>query len=295
MSQTNRKLRAIEKAKQEDQDRRVEATAEKIRQGGNKRDHRRNLKIFLIGALILFAVGGIKYLNDSSPADADAVAATKITTTDPTRTGVIVTDLGNGKLAFSPDAHSRDAHPDMVGTGFTFYPGGQVERDAYAVLAQKLAKKGFTVILEEVPFDLAVFDPNSAEGNRELLPEITNWYIGGHSLGGVVAANYLASHDEPFSGLIMLASYATDDISHLGLPVLCIHGDKDGVLSMEAHDENSEMLPEGVEEAIIKGGNHGQFGNYGKQRGDQDADISREEQQEQTVKLIYDFAMKHNK
>ena len=40
---------------------------------------------------------------------------------------------------------------------------------------------------------------------------------------------------------------------------------------------------------VIEGGNHAQFGNYGKQKGYRDATISREEQQDIAVEAIKDF------
>ena len=40
---------------------------------------------------------------------------------------------------------------------------------------------------------------------------------------------------------------------------------------------------------IIEGGNHAQFGNYGKQKGDPDATISAEEQQTIAVNAIVEF------
>jgi hypothetical protein len=40
---------------------------------------------------------------------------------------------------------------------------------------------------------------------------------------------------------------------------------------------------------VIEGGNHAQFGNYGKQKGDPDATISREEQQDKAVEAIKEF------
>jgi len=40
---------------------------------------------------------------------------------------------------------------------------------------------------------------------------------------------------------------------------------------------------------VIQGGNHAQFGNYGKQKGDPDATITAEEQQNITVKAVADF------
>ena len=40
---------------------------------------------------------------------------------------------------------------------------------------------------------------------------------------------------------------------------------------------------------VIEGGNHAQFGNYGKQKGDADATISREEQQNIAVEAVGKF------
>ena len=42
-------------------------------------------------------------------------------------------------------------------------------------------------------------------------------------------------------------------------------------------------------EVVIDGGNHSQFGNYGFQKGDGEARISREEQEDRTVEAILNF------
>ena len=40
---------------------------------------------------------------------------------------------------------------------------------------------------------------------------------------------------------------------------------------------------------MIDGGNHALFGNYGEQKGDGQAQISGEEQQEQVVRAVREF------
>lgn len=65
--------------------------------------------------------------------------------------------------------------------GLIFYPGGKVEYTAYLPLMESLAQKGILCVLVRMPFNLAVFDVNAADGIREMFPEITDWYIGGHS------------------------------------------------------------------------------------------------------------------
>jgi len=49
---------------------------------------------------------------------------------------------------------------------------------------------------------------------------------------------------------------------------------------------NAVYLPNDTNLVLIEGGNHGQFGYYGKQLGDNPATISREEQQRLTVETV---------
>lgn len=164
-------------------------------------------------------------------------------------------------------------------TAMIFYPGGKVEYTAYSPLLVKLAEEGITGILVKMPFNLAVFDINAADKIFNDLPEIKNWYIGGHSLGGAMASSYASDNSESIKGLILLAAYPVDDIS---IPVLAVYGSNDGVLDITKL-QNIKSIVE------IEGGNHAYFGNYGEQGGDGTAAITRDEQQEETVAAIMDF------
>lgn len=108
---------------------------------------------------------------------------------------------------------------DTVEAGLIFYPGGKVEYTAYEPLMKSLAEKGIMSVLLEMPFNLAVLEVNAAEGIQELYPEVENWYIGGHSLGGSMAASYLSENMKDFEGMILLASYSTADLSESGLDI----------------------------------------------------------------------------
>lgn len=66
--------------------------------------------------------------------------------------------------------------------GLIFYPGGQVEPEAYAPLMDALSKEGVLCVLLRMPLNLAVLSPDQAEGVQQDFPEISRWYIGGHSL-----------------------------------------------------------------------------------------------------------------
>ena len=183
--------------------------------------------------------------------------------------------------------------PGEINAGFIFYPGGLVETESYAPLLKECAKLGILCILVDMPFHLAVLDINAADGLKEQY-DVENWYIGGHSLGGSMAASYLSSHIEEYKGLILLASYSTEDLSTADLDVLSIYGSEDGVLSRDKYEESQSNLPSDFNEVILDGGNHAYFGNYGEQKGDGEASISRDEQIQQTVKCIVDVVGEDN-
>ncbi len=165
-----------------------------------------------------------------------------------------------------------------------FYPGGKVEETAYAPLLHCLAGQGMDVCLVKMPFRLAVFGVNKADHVMTQY-DYAHWYIGGHSLGGVMAANYAAEHSSQVRGVFMLAAYPAKPLDE-NTRTIIIYGSEDGVLNMGKLEEAKRYLPDNSEKYIIEGGNHAQFGNYGIQDGDGNATISSEEQQLKTVALI---------
>ena len=164
-------------------------------------------------------------------------------------------------------------------TGFIFYPGGKVEALAYAPLMKQLSDEGLIVVLVKMPFNLAVFDSDAADGIVEEFAGVDNWYIGGHSLGGAMASSYLEKTDKDFKGLVLLGAYTLGEVK---VPILPILGSEDKIVDRKRADELDNPY-------IIQGGNHGNFGNYGVQDGDGKSTISREEQQSLTVEAIMEF------
>lgn len=175
--------------------------------------------------------------------------------------------------------------PESPKAGLIFYPGGKVEVDAYFPLMAECAKNDILAVIIKMPFNLAVFDINAAEGIREKYPEVEKWYIGGHSLGGSMASSYLDKNREDFDGLILLGSYSTADLSSSNLKTLSIFGENDKVMNREKYDKYKSNLPNLIEYEI-KGGNHAGYGMYGKQKGDGEATISSTEQIKETVEQI---------
>lgn len=181
--------------------------------------------------------------------------------------------------------------PSAPQAGLIFYPGGKVEYTAYAPLMRACAERGILCVLVKMPCNLAVLDMDAADGIPEQYPEIDAWYIGGHSLGGAMAASYAAGHSEELDGLILLAAYSTKDLKGSGLSVLSTYGSEDQVLDREKYGKYRENLPTGTAEFVIEGGCHAGFGSYGPQKGDGVPTISGEEQIAQTAVQIADIIL----
>ncbi|MBQ0064907.1 MAG: alpha/beta hydrolase [Firmicutes bacterium] len=179
--------------------------------------------------------------------------------------------------------------------GLIFYPGGKVEFSSYAPLMERLSENNILCVVVHMPANLAILDTHAADEIMEQYPNIKNWYVGGHSLGGSAACMCLAAHSDQFKGLILLASYSTKNLSASNLPVLSIYGSEDGVLSRKSYDKNRKNLPKDTKEYVIQGGNHAGFGNYGDQKGDGQATISKDDQQKITVQQILQFIQEVSK
>lgn len=203
------------------------------------------------------------YLGDYYKADTEAIAA--FAASD----GVEKRELTGGDLVFTPE---------NTKAGLIFYPGGKVEHGAYEPLMRECAERGILCVLVKMPFNLAVFDVNAADGIKDSFPEIDSWGIGGHSLGGSMAASYASGKAGEFSSLILLGSYSTADLSGSDLNVLSAYGSEDRVLNLEKYEKYKKNLPANTDEVIIEGGCHAYFGAYGEQDGDGEAQITRAEQ-----------------
>ena len=212
--------------------------------------------------MILFA-GGVFYVSDYYHADESALAV--LSEEIP---GIRVTKE-NDWLTF---------RPEDVKAGLIFYPGGKVEYTAYAPLMKALAEEGFLCVLLKMPLNLAFLNVNAADAVFADHPEVENWYLAGHSLGGVAASLYAEKHTDRLDGLVLLGSYSTVYLKKNNLKVLSIYGSEDGILNKNEYEKNRKNLPDDLNEVIIPGGCHAYFGAYGEQKGDGAPAISREEQ-----------------
>lgn len=177
--------------------------------------------------------------------------------------------------------------------GFIFYVGAQILPEAYIPLLARLAEAGYFCSIPKLPFQMANFKPDAAAEVMAAHPEIKNWYVGGHSMGGLTVAGFAADNTDTVKGIVLLAAYPMRDLSAVGLPVLSIYGDKDGVLNKKRYEAFLSEAPAELEEHILPGGNHAQFGDYGFQPRDNEAAVSQEEQQAATANILLDWLERH--
>lgn len=231
--------------------------------------------VMLIGAF----AWGINWATYARPPLPEAVEALK--SDDQVR---VTTDPW---LTFSPV-------PGPAETGFIFYPGGRVDPRSYASLLHEIASLGYLVVVPEMPINMAVFNPNIADEITAYYPEIQNWGIGGHSVGGTMAAQYTANHPEIIDGLAIWASYPADstDISALDIPVVSIYGSRELRVNDASVGERKHLLPDDTLYVRIEGGDHHQFGSYEINSKDHLATISRASQHEQIIQATLEVLRK---
>ena len=242
-----------------------------------KKSFSRRVFLCLLAVLLAVCIAFGVYVSDyyhADPAAEDALVSDDLVT---------VTEQ-DGNWVFAPESPTA---------GLIFYPGGKVENTAYAPLLHDLAEKGILCVLVKMPCNLAVLDMNAADGIPELFSNVSDWYIGGHSLGGAMAASHAAKHSDELDGLVLLAAYSTADLTDSGLRVYTTYGSEDGVLNREKYKADRTNLPQDTTETVIDGGCHAGFGSYGTQKGDGAPTISAEEQQQQTADALAAW-MKHN-
>lgn len=236
---------------------------------------RKLYKTLIIIALCILAIviAFIVYVCDYYKADEDAISAFL-------PAGYTTKEDSDGNIVIEPKEAVK---------GFIFYPGGKVANTSYVPLMHSLSRNGVLCVIVEMPFNLAVFDIDAADEIKKQYPQIKEWYIGGHSLGGSMAASYVSEHADEFKGLVLLGSYSTANLKKSGLDVLSVYGSEDKVLNIDKYKDNKSNLPKDFTEIVIDGGCHAYFGMYGMQDGDGTPKISNAEQ----IRLTADAIVNH--
>jgi len=234
----------------------------------------KKIKIVLciILALLIVSIGfGVYYVNDYYHAESSIAHYLE------GNENVTVEKINNGYYLDGPGNDSA----------LIFYPGAKVEYTAYMPLLMNLSNNGVDCFLVEMPFNIAFFGKDRAD---EIISNDSyrhdNWYISGHSLGGTVASDYASCNSNRLKGIILVASYPNSNIT---TPILMVYGTNDNVLNKKNLKESKGYIKGELDEIIINGANHAQFGFYGKQDKDGIAGISQDEQINQTANYMLEF------
>ncbi len=175
----------------------------------------------------------------------------------------------NPAVTITSTDHSIVISPtgEATGAGLVFIPGAKVDPYAYLYkLSGIVEQSGATVVITKPTLNLAFFDTRPLSVFEADAPDVTRWFVGGHSLGGVRACQ-LAGTDGTV-GLVLFGSYCANDLSGSGLEVLSISGSNDGLSTPSKIDAAKHLLPENTNFVQIEGLNHAGFGDYGYQSGD---------------------------
>ncbi len=214
-------------------------------------------------------VGGLAWFFSPQPLLPEATAALVSTP------AVTYTEDDAG-LTFTSTAGS-------VATGLILYPGAKVPAEGYAPTAQAIAAQGYLVVVVPMPLNFAIFGVDAASDVIAAHPEIARWAIGGHSLGGAMAAQYAASHAATIAGLALCGAYSAANLSASGLAASSVYGSLDAAVAKIEDPATRALLPASTVYDRIEGGNHEQCGWYTGQPNDPPATITRAEQQDLIV------------
>ncbi len=192
-------------------------------------------------------------------------------------------------ISFRPNASSQPV-------GLIFFPGGMVQPEAYAPMSRTIAEQGYSVFIVKLPFGSAPLKSQETDVINQALEiisanaSIQHWFVGGHSRGAAIASRFAYAHGDSFDGLILIGtSHPKEqafDLSNSALAVTKIYASNDGLASLDEVEDNAIYLPIDTTWVLIEGGNHSQFGYFGKLLGDNPATLSREQQQELTIEAI---------
>lgn len=202
-----------------------------------------------------------------------------------TNPAVSITDEGDSVLLAPTGTPS--------GQGLVFIPGALVDPYAYLYkLAGTVEDTGLTVVVTKPILNLAFFDQRPLSTFTSHAPDVTSWYVGGHSLGGVRACQLA---DDPGTGspkvhgLILFGSYCANDLSGTGLRVLSIGGGDDGLSTPAKIAAARPLLPADATMVEIPGMNHAQFGDYGPQPGDNEPGITNAQARDRLTDALTAF------
>ena len=175
-------------------------------------------------------------------------------------------------------------------SGLVFIVGAGVAPRAYVPMLRPIAAKGHPVFVVALPFRIAPLERHKiaavdrARGIVEKDQSARSWVVAGHSLGGALACRVAAETPDRLKALVLIGTSHPKrmDLSNARIPITKVFASNDGIATVEMINATRNLLPGATRWIEIPGGNHSQFGHYGRQLFDGSPTTSRERQQDTT-------------
>ncbi|MDJ0926005.1 MAG: alpha/beta hydrolase [Gammaproteobacteria bacterium] len=220
----------------------------------------------IVGVLLLIVIGSVAmlYIVDGQPRPETRAFLEG--------DGYTSTINDDGSLLFTP------AQPN--GRGLLILHGALIKPLSYANTAAYFAQRGYTVYLpyggSVTRLPLAALESTAA---WLAASPIDDWVAIGHSLGGMSTLMLVSDHPEAkVRAAALWAAGMPSDFSNLGLPVLYLWGDSDGILPQERFEDGKRYLPPDTQYETVAGANHRDFAMYTHQFFDRDGQLGWERQ-----------------
>ena len=156
---------------------------------------------------------------------------------------------------------------------------------------EKLANLGYDCFLPQAFGNDAYYNVDGANSAIRKYNAIEVWIIAAHGSACEPAASFITDYPEKVQGVIWLGGYSEQDLSSLPLCGLSIIGSNDTVINREQWEKAKSLAPSNMEYQTIEGANHSGFADIALMYGDSDAEISFDEQTDESVRLIHDFLL----
>ncbi len=176
------------------------------------------------------------------------------------------------------------------GAGLVFQPGARVDPRAYVGVLTPVAAAGHLVVIVKQPLGIALLASGASRSIIAEYPQVRAWAVGGHSLGGVVAAQDAAADPGRVRGLVLWAAYPVSSLAgRTDLAVTSVSGSADALATPQDIAAHRADLPPDTRYAVIDGAVHAYFGDYGEQPGDGIPTTDRAGAQHQIARATIDL------
>jgi pimeloyl-ACP methyl ester carboxylesterase len=172
-------------------------------------------------------------------------------------TGYTAVEESDGSLVFTPEQSN--------GFGILLMHGALIKPKSYAASAAYFATRGYLVY---IPYGgvtrLSINAIDKAAARLDSFG-VDDWYLIGHSMGGMVSMEFLRRHDVDAKAVAMWAASMPVNNSDIAVPVLFIWGSNDGLLPQDRFESGKAYLPADTTYLTLEGANHKDFSMYSHQ------------------------------